>query len=127
MEHFLQVQPPSKPSVMELRKACSDALLGELKPHMTDLPQPFHDLGPTMKLVLDMWLPGLALERLIGMLGYQFLAMASEAEVEEEPSEQFHYPQKAAVKRATRPVHVKPGSNTWPITLLHRIYPHRRP
>ena len=92
MEQFLQVQPPSKPSMMELRKACSDALLGELKPHMTDLPQ------PTMKLVLDMWLPGLALERLIDALGYQFLAMASEAEVEEEPSEQFHYPQKAAVK-----------------------------
>ena len=49
--------------------------------------------------------------------------MASEAEVEEEPSEQFHYPQKAAVKRATRPAQVKPGSNTWPITQLHRIYP----
>ena len=66
---------------------------------MTDLPQPFHDLEPTMKLVLDMWLPDLALERLIDMPGYQFLAVASEAEVEEEPSEQFHYPQKAAVKR----------------------------
>ena len=68
MEQFLQVPSPSKPSMMELRKACSDALLRELKRHMTDLPQPFHDLGPTMKLVLDMWLPGLALERL-EMLG----------------------------------------------------------
>ena len=52
-----------------------------------------------MQLVLDMWLPHLALERLIDMLGYQFLAMASEAEVEEEPSEQYHFPQQATVKR----------------------------
>ena len=68
-----------------------------------------------MKLVLDMWLP---LERLVDMLGYQFLAMASEAEVEEEPSEQYHYPEQAAVKRATTSTAVKPGANTWPISLL---------
>ena len=57
------------------------------------------------------------------MLGYQFLAMASEAEVEEEPSEQYHFPQQATVKRASVPVPLKPGANTWPVQLLHRIYP----
>ena len=99
------------------------SLLQEAKPHLTDLPQPYHELSPTMKLVLDMWLPLLPLERLVNMLGYQFLAMASEAEVEEEPSEQYHYPEQAAVKRATTPIAVKPGANTWPIGLLHRVYP----
>ena len=97
-------------------------ILQEAKPHLTDLPQPYHELGPTMKLVLDMWLPLLPLERLVDMLG-EFLAMASEAEVEEEPSEQHHYPEQAAVKRATTPTAVKPGANTWPIGLLHRVYP----
>ena len=95
----------------------------EAKSYLTDLPQPYHELGPTMKLVLDMWLPLLPLERLVDMLGYQFLAMASEAEVEEEPSKQYHYPEQAAVKRATTPTAVKPGANTWPIGLLHRVYP----
>ena len=76
-----------------------------------------------MKLVLDMWLPHLPLERLVDMLGYQFLAMASEAEIEEEPSEQYHYPEQAAVKRAGTPVAVKPGNHTWPICLLHRVCP----
>ena len=65
-----------------------------------------------MKLVLGMWLPHLSLERLVDMLGYQFLAMASEAEIEEEPSEQYHYPEQAAVKRAATPVAIKPGTHT---------------
>ena len=73
-----------------------------------------------MKLVLDMWLPHLPLERLVG---YQFLAMASEAEIEKEPSEQYHYPEQAAVKRADTPVAVKPGTHTWSICLLHRVCP----
>ena len=76
-----------------------------------------------MKLVLGMWLPHLSLERLVDMLGYQFLAMASEAEIEEEPSEQYHYPEQAAVKRAATPVAIKPGTHTWPICLLHRVHP----
>ena len=123
MEWFLQVSPPSPSSILELRVTCAEALLRELKPHVHDLPLPFQDLVPTMQLVLEMWLPHLALERLIDMLGYQFLAMASEAEVEEEPSEQYHFPQQATVKRAATPAPVKPGANTWPIQLLHRIYP----
>ena len=123
MENFLQVTPPSPLSILALRVKCAGALLRELKPHVNDLPPQFQELMPTMQLVLDMWLPHLALERLIDMLGYQFLAMASEAEVEEEPSEQYHFPQQATVKRASMPVPLKPGANTCPFHLLHRIYP----
>ena len=122
-EKFLKLPPATNRGIMELRGECTGILLQEAKPHLTDLPQPYHELGPTMKLVLDMWLPLLPLERLVDMLGYQFLAMASEAEVEEEPSEQYHYPEQTAVKRATTPTAVKPGANTWPIGLLHRVYP----
>ena len=104
-------------------RECIKVLLAEAKPHLTDLPLPYHELGPTMKLVLDTRLPLLPLERLVDMLGYQFLAMASEAEIEEEPSEQYHYPEQAAVKRAGTPVAVKPGTHTWPICLLHRVCP----
>ena len=106
-----------------MRGACTGILLQEAKPHLTDLPQPYHELGPTMKLVLDMWLPLLPLERLVDMLGCQFKAMALEAEVEEKPSKQYHCPEQAAVKRATTPTAVKPGANTWPIDLLYRVCP----
>ena len=109
--------PASNRGIANLRSECIKVLLAEAKPHLTDLPLPYHELGPTMKLVLDMWLPHLPLERLVDMLGYQFLAMASKAEIEEEPSEQYHYPEQAAVKRAGTPVAVKPGNHTWPICL----------
>ena len=107
MEKFLNLPPATNRGIMDLRGDCTGILLQEAKPHLTDLPQPYHELGPTMKLVLDMWLP-LPLERLVDMLGYQFLAMASEAEVEEEPSEQYHYPEQATVKRATVPCRQAP-------------------
>ena len=123
LEKFLRLPPASNRGIADLRSECIKVLLAEAKPHLTDLPLPYHELGPTMKLVLDMWLPHLPLERLVDMLGYQFLAMASEAEIEEEPSEQYHYPEQAAVKRAGTPVAVKPGTHTWPICLLHRVCP----
>ena len=123
LEKFLRLPPASNRGIATLRSECIKVLLAEAKPHLTDLPLPYQELGPTMKLVLDMWLPHLPLERLVDMLGYQFLAMASEAEIEEEPSEQYHYPEQAAVKRAGTPVAVKPGTHTWPICLLHRVCP----
>ena len=103
MEKFLNLPPATNRGIMDLRGDCTGILLQEAKPHLTDLPRPYHELGPTMKLVLDMWLPLLPLERLVDMLGYQFFAMASEAEVDEEPSEQYHYPEQATVKRAPVP------------------------
>ena len=88
LEKFLRLPPASNRGIADLRMHQSP--LGGAKPHLTDLPLPYHELDPTMKLVLDMWLPHLPLERLVDMLGYQFSAMASEAEIEEEPS---HYPE----------------------------------
>ena len=123
LEAFLRIPSTENRSIASLRADCTQVLLTDAKPHLADLPPPYHELGPTMKLVLGMWLPHLSLERLVDMLGYQFLAMASEAEIEEEPSEQYHYPEQAAVKRAATPVAIKPGTHTWPICLLHRVYP----
>ena len=123
LEAFLRIPSAENGSIASLRADCTQVLLTDAKPHLADLPPPYHELGPTMKLVLGMWLPHLSLERLVDMLGYQFLAMASEAEIEEEPSEQYHYPEQAAVKRAATPVAIKPGTHTWPICLLHRVYP----
>ena len=120
LEAFLRIPSAENRSIASLR---TQVLLTDAKPHLADLPPPYHELGPTMKLVLGMWLPHLSLERLVDMLGYQFLAMASEAEIEEEPSEQYHYPEQAAVKRAATPVAIKPGTHAWPICLLHRVHP----
>ena len=110
LEKFLRLPLASNRGIADLRSECIKVLLAEAKPHLTDLPLPYHELGPTMKLVLDMWLPHLPLERLVDMLGYQFL----EAEIEKEPSEQYHYPEQAAVKRAGTPVAVKPGTHDVP-------------
>ena len=46
----------------------------------------------------------LPLKRPVNMLGYQFLAMASEAEVEEKPSEQYYYPEQKAVNVPPHPL-----------------------
>ena len=57
LEKFLRLPPASNRSIADLRSECIKVLLAEAKPHLTDLPLPYHELGPTMKLVLDMWLP----------------------------------------------------------------------
>ena len=63
LEKFLRLPPASNRGIADLRSDCIKVLLAEAKPHLTDLPLPYHELGPTMKLVLDMWLPHLPLER----------------------------------------------------------------
>ena len=72
MEAFLRIPSAENRSIASLRADCTQVLLMDAKPHLADLPPPYHELGPTMKLVLGMWLPHLSLERLVDMLGYQF-------------------------------------------------------
>ena len=56
MEAFLRIPSAENRSIASLRADCTQVLLTDAKPHLADLPPPYHELGPTMKLVLGMWL-----------------------------------------------------------------------